>query len=402
MNIKRVSALVLTVLILFSAASCFQDKENGTVTTESHTGENVSETFFETSEAATESATEVITEAPPINPETLPKTVFGGSWNTSHVQGIAIDSKREYMYFSFTTVLVKTDMKGNVVGTVENLVGHLGDLDYNPEDGRVYGSLEFKNKNTFYIAIFDVEKIDRIGINSQKSDVTTVVELPEVAADFTATVGGNRYRYGCSGIDGVAFGPVFGQTDSREQRLMVAYGIFNDTSRGDNDYQVILSFTPEELWKNEKKFSLSDAVSGGAMSENRYFVYTGNTNYGVQNLEYDESTGYWFMAAYKGSKSDFPNYRLFAVDGSIAPKEGDILGQPSPEKGLLLTLADAGYGDAKTGIRGWHFSKAETGIASLGGGYFYISHKSSDENGQSSTATLYKWVGGNQAFEAVK
>jgi hypothetical protein len=42
-----------------------------------------------------------------------------GPWpEASHVQGIAVDKKHGYIYYSFTTLLVKTDLAGNVVGTV--------------------------------------------------------------------------------------------------------------------------------------------------------------------------------------------------------------------------------------------------------------------------------------------
>ena len=122
---------------------------------------------------------------------------------------MAIDTAREYMYFSFTTVLVKTDMQGNVIGTVTGLTGHLGDLDFNDIDGRVYGSLEYKAQNAFYIAIFDVDKITRMDMNAETDGIMTAVYLPDVVEDFTARVGkdNTQYRYGCSGIDGVAFGP---------------------------------------------------------------------------------------------------------------------------------------------------------------------------------------------------
>ena len=65
--------------------------------------------------------------------------------NTGHVQGIAVDKNREYMYFSFTTCLLKTDMNGNLIGSVTGLAGHLGCIAYNYENGKVYGSLEFKH-----------------------------------------------------------------------------------------------------------------------------------------------------------------------------------------------------------------------------------------------------------------
>ena len=70
---------------------------------------------------------------------TVQPTSAGG-----HLQGIAIDAEREYIYLSFTTGLVKTDFTGRIVASVTGLVGHLGCIAYNYEDGRVYGSLEFK------------------------------------------------------------------------------------------------------------------------------------------------------------------------------------------------------------------------------------------------------------------
>ena len=56
----------------------------------------------------------------------LPKNIFSGYWKTPHCQGIAVDTKKQYVYYSFTTMLVKTDMQGNVIGTVKGLMGHLG------------------------------------------------------------------------------------------------------------------------------------------------------------------------------------------------------------------------------------------------------------------------------------
>ena len=67
----------------------------------------------------------------------LPKKLHSGPWKAGHVQGIAVDTNREYVYISFTTMLVKMDMKGNVVGTVTGLLGHLGCLEFNEQDGRV-------------------------------------------------------------------------------------------------------------------------------------------------------------------------------------------------------------------------------------------------------------------------
>ena len=88
--------------------------------------------------------------------------------------------------------------------------------------GRVYGSLEYKNDaigkgimkmekssrkldNAFYIAIFDVDKMNRVGMDAEKDGIMTTVYLPTVLEDYLAKVEveGKVYehRLGCSGID---------------------------------------------------------------------------------------------------------------------------------------------------------------------------------------------------------
>ena len=56
---------------------------------------------------------------------TFPRRVSSGYHPEGHVQGIAIDEVGGYIYFSFTTILLKTDLSGNPVGSVCNIVGHL-------------------------------------------------------------------------------------------------------------------------------------------------------------------------------------------------------------------------------------------------------------------------------------
>ena len=158
----------------------------------------------------------------------LPREIDGGAWSNGHVQGIAVDTERKYMYFSYTTVLVKTDLDGRVVGTVTGLYGHLGCLAFNNADRRVYGSLELKHdaigrgimkatgvtiaeEDSFYVAIFDVDKVDRVGMDAERDGIMTAVYLGEVVGDYSsADPNGLPHRYGCSGIDGISFGPVFG------------------------------------------------------------------------------------------------------------------------------------------------------------------------------------------------
>ena len=350
--------------------------------------------------------------AAPADPARMPPHIHGGAWPTSHVQGVAVDAAKGYAYWSFTQMLVKTDLRGNVVGTVEGLTGHLGDLALNPHDGRVYGSLEYKAAQAFYIAIIDVDKVDRIGMNAETDGVLTTVHLDEVVRDFTADMnhdgvfdgdvaGTPDHRYGSSGIDGVAFGPEFGRRHGR-QKLMVAYGVYSNTERADNDHQVILEYDVSQWRRFERPLSQSAPHrSGPEAVDGKYFVHTGNTTYGVQNLEYDEARGNWLMAVYKGQKAEFPNYSFFVVDGSKAPVEGEVRGQPVPERGRLLTLLPEGLHDPASGTYGWEFH-GNYGLAALGDGYFYVAEGSKVGDRQAGDVHLYRWTGHAPApFERV-
>ncbi|MEV0824314.1 hypothetical protein [Nonomuraea rubra] len=340
-------------------------------------------------------------------PRDLPSEIYGGAWTAGHVQGMAIDQRKGYMYFSFTNLLVKTDLQGKLIGSVTGFTGHLGDLDLNPQDGRVYGSLEYKEQESFYIAIFDVDRITEPDMNAQTTDVVKTVYLKEVVADYVADMNGDGtfdgnvgntpdHRYGCSGIDGVSFGPEFGRKHGK-QKLTVAYGIYANTTRQDNDYQVLLQYDIQQWKKYERPLTESAPhQSGPERVDGKYFAYTGNTTYGVQNLEYDEHTGNWMMAVYKGTKPQFPNYTFFMVDGGARPRTGELVGQPQPERGRLLTLAPGGLEDAATGVRGWQFT-GEYGLISLGDGRYYVAKAGKvTEDGVSkhtAHAQLYRWTG---------
>ena len=51
----------------------------------------------------------------------LPTTIYSGLQGKHHVQGIVVDQEKGYIYFSFTTKLIKMDLKGNLIGSVEGL-----------------------------------------------------------------------------------------------------------------------------------------------------------------------------------------------------------------------------------------------------------------------------------------
>lgn len=357
--------------------------------------------------------------------QTLPTNIFSGVWDAGHVQGIAVDTERKHMYFSFTTILVKTDMAGNVTGTVTGLLGHLGCLEFNDADGRLYGSLEYKNDSigkgilkreksdkrlddAFYVAIFDVSKITREGMNAEKDGIMTTVCLPTVLDDYKAkvtTADGrlSEHRFGCSGFDGISFGPAFGKSGGRRY-LTITYGIYGDTERTDNDYQVVLQYDTRK-WSQYETALSQDAMhrNGPAKPNGRYFLYTGNTSWGIQNLEYDADTNLWFMAAYKGKKKEFANFGIFVADGSKAPVKRTLKGVGYVKKAPVLSLLEKGERDPKhPDVYGWKFKYGTTGLCSLGGGLFYISHNGKNAQGQFCNAVLYRFVGTEDtAFEPV-
>lgn len=358
----------------------------------------------------------------------LPREINAGAWKGGHVQGIALDGKNEYVYVSFTTLLVKMDLKGNVVGTVTGLLGHLGCLDYNDYDGRVYGSLEYKNdvigkhimkatgsskelETGFYVAIFDVDKITRVGMDAEKDGVMTTVLLKTVVKDYKAKVKGKNgeileHRHGCSGFDGISFGPSF--DGSGRHMLTIAYGIYGDVNRTDNDYQILLQYDTSDWAKYEAPLSQDNMHHRGpSKPDGKYYVFTGNTRWGVQNLEYDRCGNRWFLACYPGKKDTFSNFNLFVVDGKKKPSVRPLYGVGYEKVGKVLSFANGGRSDKKDlDVRGWHNKLGAYGICALGVnycGYFYLASGSKTKDGLR-TATLYlaRYVGGRyEAFELV-
>lgn len=364
-------------------------------------------------------------QAQKFTPESLPDSIFSGKQGEFHVQGMAVDEARGFIYFSFTDKLIKMDMSGHLIGSVTGLVGHLGDITFDPKTNQVYASLEFKNdaigegisrelglKNSnkidFYIAIFNCAKMVKPDMNAQKGEVLRTAYLKEVVNDYRAVVkvGGRavQHRFGCSGIDGITIGPSLGDPRSHQRYLYVAYGIYGDTSRNDNNHQVILKYDLAALNKSGRMLTQKDLHHSGPEAPlAKYFVLTGNTRYGIQNLAYDAYTGDFFAAVYTGTKPQFPNYNLFVIDGHQKPVKTSITSNNSTMKVESLSLLQAGLDDPKTGIRGWYFKWGSTGLFPLGDGYFYISHHKKIDGQQATTVYKYKWVGSNkEAFALVK
>lgn len=348
---------------------------------------------------------------------------YSGKWGKCHCQGIAFDREKKYTYYSFTTKLVKCDLDGNVVGTVDRIVGHLGCIAFNDADGRLYASLEYKNdaigrgilrslgypeeslEDSFYVAIFDVEKINRVGMDAEADGVMRVVYLPTVVKDFGGSVENNGairpHVHGCSGIDGITFGRDFGASPDSKRYLYVAYGVYGDVERTDNDYQVLLQYDADAWWD-----ALAAPISqkqmhheGPSEPRRKYFVYTGNTTYGIQNLEYDPATGDFFAAVYPGKKPEFPNYAMFCIDGALPARREELIGCGGA-KGDVLTLK--AIGKQENGIYGSRFPHGSIGLYSMGDGTFYVGIPDhTDRENLAATVLRYHFKAEGETFDFV-
>lgn len=301
-----------------------------------------------------------------------------------HIQGLALDKKEKCLYCSFTSAFFKCDLEGNVIGSVTGINGHLGAMTYEPKSKKVYASLEIKDDeigrgvsdalgaerhekaaSRFYVAEIDVRKIDRLEVPFEEA--MTLHPIEEVAKDYLDTVEVNgvtlEHKYGCSGMDGVAIAPGFG-AKGKEKYLYVAYGVYGDTTRVDNDYNILLCFKMDDLAKPVHK----------------YFVKTGNTRYGVQNMTYDADSERLYLAVYKGSKSQYPNYSLFSLDIHQKPFMGKLENVPYEENEVEQVSVTEGS----------FFKWGSTGLYSFGDGRWYISKNGKKDGYQFSDVTLFE------------
>ncbi|MBQ3723813.1 MAG: hypothetical protein II851_08925 [Bacteroidales bacterium] len=387
-----------------------------------------------------------------VPPTDLPSVLDISSGVTSHVQGIAVNRAKGEMYFSFTTRFIRTDMKGNVLGTIDRIQGHLGAMTFNPADGCVYASLECKDDEIgagvakklgvpmwetsyFYVAIIDVARVDQIGMDPENDPVLRTVCIREVMDDYAAVVSAKgvvtspaegaeatpatlKHRFGCAGIDGVTLGPApgtavagvsplpltFVSSDASSSsyaasfdHLYVACGLYGDTTRSDNDHQIILCYPLDEFKKYAQTVSFGTMhTSGPAKPWRKFFVRTGNTTYGVQNMAYDPFTGYLLMAVYRGKKKAFPNYSLYAVDLAAQPFKARLEGIPYRKcKVWQLPLAEDGLEHEASGIRGWNFQWGTTGLFPVGGGYYVFSenYRGMETGIECCRTHLMQWTG---------
>lgn len=322
----------------------------------------------------------------------LPRRIHSGFWPEGHVQGIAVDLMGGAVYYSFTTILLKTDLFGNPLGSVRGIVGHLGCITLDAARRRVYGTLELKHdaigagivartgqalaeEDAFYLVSFDIDRINRMDMEAEADGVMQAVYLPDVVADFRATdeISGAHHRYGCSGIDGTALGPAPGERADAPAKILIAYGIYSDVGRADNDHQVLLQYDPSVIDRYGAPLAQQAPHHSGCAAERRYFFHTGNTTYGVQNLEYDPYTRTYMAAVYPGIKPAFVNHPFFLIDAKVPPANALLAGRGG-ETGLLLSPATNAHPtcDERGGCA---FPWGSTGMAALGDGLYAFSHQ---------------------------
>ncbi len=378
--------------------------EKTTSTTQPRTTENVTTTKPTTTEPTTTEAT--TTAAPAIEFEGFSVIDYyplslasGGSWDIKHCQGMAIDKQGGYAYYSYTNTFVKCDLEGNAVGSLTGFEGHLGDVCYNEKDGKVYASLNPVGKKALYVAVLDVAKLNKMGLDCEKSGLVRTVHLPEVWKDFSAKVKnqGKTYsrRYGVSGTDAMCFGPSF--SSGKGHYLTISCGTTPQTERTDNDYQILLQYDVSGWWDKYAQPLNESKVhhKGPEKHSGKYFVYTGNTNYGVQTMTYFPELNLWMLNVYTTLKEDkFPDYNLFIVDGDIKPKKQPLKGQQGEDVQKVLTLYQDGLRHENTGIYGWFVSNGAKGMEYVDKGLFYIIHPYKTWYGkQTGVAYLYVWDG---------
>jgi hypothetical protein len=308
-------------------------------------------------------------------------TIEGGRL---HVQGIALDKAEECMYCSFTSAFFKTDLNGNIIGSITGINGHLGAMTFDPHGRKVYASLERKddeigrgisrtlgaeaydkNESGFFIAEIDVDKIT--GMDIPFEDAIELHPVVDAVKDYldTVEVDGKvlEHRYGCSGIDGITLGPAFGSKGRKPDHLYIAYGVYGDTTRIDNDHNILVCYSLKDLSK----------------PVNKYFIHTGNTRYGVQNMAYDKASRKIYLAVYKGNKSQYPNYDLFSLDIDQLPYKAPLENVPYESE----NVEHLNY------TEGWHFKWGSTGLCPLGDDRWYISENRKIDGVQVCQATIY-------------
>lgn len=377
---------------------------------------------------------------------------------SGHLQGLCVDDELKYAYLSYTDTLLKLDMAtGEVTGSVTGFGpgsftveggAHLGCLAF--YDGRVYGSLEYKSPGKkFFLAVFDPERISGMSMNFEDMEEgVDAVLLHEPTCDFRdplddqpgsedgSAVNGDPlgHRFGCSGIDGVTFGRLPGDTSGRIYCL-VAYGIYGNRDewlrRYDNNYNILRVYDPGMFRERfnpitgsgdrvlrrftcERGMDMAFEEQEALKAVDTLFVWTGTTDWGCQNLEAERDSGDIVLHTYRTVKPGWEEWSrkdaVFVIDAAAGCEMKEIeVGQSSlnadPDiRNAALKKARCYMEDGRfplgrhvclkcicddgCQVREWadtghtamicgavnEKATATFGIASLGNAYYYVAH----------------------------
>ena len=203
-----------------------------------------------------------------------------------HLQGFT--KGNGFMYWSFTDSLVKTTLNNTVKCQVQIFGGHLGDCDYH--DGKIYASYlqdslpghAWEDWTGFKIYVFDANDLRVLNVMN--------LDICDYYKSITCTPEDTR---GFQGIDGVAIAP---DPISGEDRLFVACALYTGEKYAN---QIILQFTLDGVYETE------------------YHIPTGNTVFGIQNLDYDaENKEFWF-STYGPCEAYQPKEILYCISGDL-------------------------------------------------------------------------------------
>ncbi len=334
-----------------------------------------------------------------------------GTWSSAadshganHAQGVCVDDEGKYMYTSFTNMLVKSDVQtGEIVGTVTGLRtgslktgAHIGDICY--YNGKIYGTLDYRPYARWYIAEFDVSKITGMNTHYTTPGLMKALYIPQVTADYEEELFAGEHendptsmghRYGVSGVDDMAIGPLPGggyDTDGDgdvdistgdKKFLYIYYGSYGNAKRYDNENNIFLVYDFDDMTEqnllpfHEDNLEMEYTEEQSYYYKHKMFSYVGNHAYGIQQTEYDPVTGdYWLEGYAISDGSEFPQPDRFVIDGSVPLYMDEVeVGQSvTGDATGFLTQAEAhataalytdyedgdGDGDYSEQEQGWH------------------------------------------------
>ena len=327
-----------------------------------------------------------------------------------HVQGVISDPQCNYFYYSFANGIVMQAADGTVAGTIKGFPdgSHVGDLAYNPADGKIYAALclynsfdseEVATAKISYMIMFDPDDVTSLGTDANKVCKTVYVGEPIIAlasqkqGDFDLRLGGKHGMR--NAIDACTFGPKPGETDGKYYLTLggskTTHSITCDGKtvydREDADYMMLMQFDVSDWDQYAVPLSEIANASGPKEHDGLYYYYCGYRDYGVQNLCYDPYTESYFASTYNhfyasspdgahspASDRKFPNFVFFVIDATKA-SEQTLVGCGG-DKGLVLE-SKCGITDAKSGTRGYHqgsfnVSGVGCGMMTVGDGYYYL------------------------------